>query len=114
MQLTHNGIYGPGIDFLDYSIAQRPSYDAFQQLGWALSYQGNKRRAAEVLEHSIHLKPAYWEAYYHLGYVYSDMGRSVEALAMFEKTLQRRPNFPEVETEVKRLRQRLALGQGGG
>ena len=110
-QLTHNRIYDAGIQFLDYSIAHRPSYDAYQQLGWALSYQGNKARAAEVLERSINLKPAHWEAYYHLGYVYSDMGRNAEALAMFEKALERRPDFLEVQKEIVRLRRTIGTAK---
>lgn len=108
-ELAANGSYQAGIQFLDYSIAHRPSYDAYQALGWALSYQGNKKRAAEVLERSIGLKPYHWEAYYHLGYVYSDMGRSTDALAMFQKTLERQPNFPEVEEEIARLQKRLEI-----
>ena len=108
-ELAANGSYQAGIQFLDYSIAHRPSYDAYQALGWALSYQGNKKRAAEVLERSIGLKPYHWEAYYHLGYVYSDMGRNADALAMFQKTLERQPNFPEVEEEIARLQKRLEI-----
>lgn len=107
-QLAHNRIYDAGIQFLDYTISHQPTYDAYQQLGWALSYQGNKARAAEVLERSIRLKPYHWEAYYHLGYVYSDMGRYKEALAMFEKTLEIRPDFPEVEEEIRFVRSRVA------
>jgi tetratricopeptide (TPR) repeat protein len=113
-ELTHNRIYDAGIEFLGYSIARQPSYDAYQQLGWALSYQGNKARAAEVLERSIDLKPAHWDAYYHLGYVYSDMGRIAEALAMFEKALERRPNFPEVEVEIARLQRKIEIRKRQG
>lgn len=110
-ELTLNGIYNVGIQFLDYSIAHRPTYDRYQQLGWALSYQGNKTRAAEVLERSIDLKPYQWNAYYHLGYVYSDMGRNEEALAMFQKALERHPDFPEVEEEIVRLRRKIEIGK---
>lgn len=97
------GQYEEGIALLDYVVGRRPTYAAYQQLGWALSYQGNKARAAKVLETSIPLKPHDWEAYYHLGYVYSDMGKYREAVAMFEKVLERQPNFPEVVEQLRIL-----------
>lgn len=107
------GQYEEGIALLDYVIGRRPTYAAYQQLGWALSYQGNKTRAADVLEASVRLNPDYWEAYYHLGYVYSDMGRPREAVAMFEKVLKRQPNFPEVEEQLHILRGHVSR-QGPG
>jgi tetratricopeptide (TPR) repeat protein len=106
--LSSNGRYDEGVLFLEIAVRGKPSYDAYQKLGWALSYQGNKKRAAEVLENSIPLNPDYWEAYYHLGYVYGGLGRLQDSLAMFEKTLERRPDFPEVETRIANLRRVLA------
>jgi tetratricopeptide (TPR) repeat protein len=107
-QLCSNGRYDEGVPFLEIAVRGKPSYDGYQQLGWALSYQGNKKRAAEVLENSIPLNPDYWEAYYHLGYVYGGLGRLEDSLAMFEKTLERRPDFPEVETRIVNLRKVIA------
>lgn len=106
--LCKNGRYHDGVPLLEIAVRGKPSYDAYQELGWALSYQGNKKRAAEVLEGSIPLNPGYWEAYYHLGYVYGGLGRLEDSLAMFEKTLERRPDFPEVETRIANLRRVLA------
>lgn len=94
------GYYTEAISLFDYVIANKPTYEVYQLLGWSLSYQGNKKRAAEVLEASIPLNPEDWEAYYHLGYVYTDLARPQEAIAMFEKVLQLQPNFPEVEEQI--------------
>jgi len=107
-KLCSYGRYNEGVPLLEIAVRGKPSYDGYQELGWALSYQGNKKRAAEVLEGSIPLNPDYWEAYYHLGYVYGGMGRLQDSLAMFEKTLERRPEFPEVETRIANLRRVLA------
>src|SRR5947208_1748046 len=109
--LLDEGQYKEGIPFLEFVIAKRPTYDVYQTLGWAFSYAGNNPRAAQVLEASVQLNPDYWEAYYHLGYVYGGMGKFVDGIAMFEKTLERNPNMPEVEIELKRLKEELAVQQ---
>jgi len=106
--------YAEGIPFLEHAIERRPTYEAFQLLGWALSYSGNNPRAAQVLEASIALDPNDFEAYYHLGYVYHGLGRYADAIAMFEKVLERRSSMPEAETEIAKLRQALAAQQRAG
>ncbi len=100
--------YDVGIPFLDYVVQRRPTYEAYQLLGAALSHQGQKTRAAEVLKESIQINPDSWEAYYRLGYIYNDIGRYKEAAAMFEKVLERQPHFPEIEKQLADLRQRVA------
>lgn len=100
--------YDDGIPFLDYVVKQRPTYEAYQLLGAALSHQGQKTRAAQALKEAIRINPDPWEAYYRLGYIYSDMGKYKEAAAMFEKVLERQPHFSEVEKQLADLRQRVA------
>jgi len=102
------GYYTEAVSLLDQVMTRRPTYEVHQLLGWALSYQGNKKRAAEILEASIPLNPDDWEAYYHLGYVYTDMGKPEEAIFMFEKVLERQPNFPEVNEQIVLNRQAIA------
>jgi len=65
----------------------------------------------EVLKGSVYvdivrgrIRPDYWEAYYHLGYLYSDMGRNAEAIRMFEKAVKLKPNFPEIWDQLDRLK----------
>ena len=103
--------YNEAIPFYEYVVDRRPTYYAYQLLGTALSWGGHNPRAAEVLETSVKLNPDYWEAYYHLGYVYGGMGRLAEGIAAFEKALELRPNFPEVKIELDRLRKALAAVQ---
>jgi len=100
--------YDEGIPFLDYVVQRRPTYEAYQLLGAALSHQGKKTRAAEVLKEAIQINPDPWEAYYRLGSIYSDIGRYKQAAAMFENVLERQPHFSEVEKQLADLRQRVA------
>lgn len=102
--LNVSGHYADGIAILDPIVEKRPTYEAYQLLGWVLSFNGERPRAAEVLEASILLNPEDWEAYYHLGYVYNDMGKVPEAIVNFEKVLERRPHFPEVKKQLADLR----------
>jgi len=106
--------YAEGIPFLEHAIERKPTYEALQLLGWALSYSRNNPRAAQVLESSIALDPNDFEAYYHLGYVYGGLGRYADAIAMFEKVLERRPGMPEAEAEIARLRRGLAAQPPAG
>jgi tetratricopeptide (TPR) repeat protein len=103
--------YAEAVPFYEYAAARHPTYEVSQVLGTALSWSGNNTRAAQVLEASVQLNPDYWEAYYHLGYVYGGMGRLAEGIAAFEKALERKPNSPEMETELARQRQALAAVQ---
>ena len=93
-ELTTNRRYAEGIPLLDLVFERKPSYEAYQALGWALSYSRNNVRAAQVLEASLALDPDDFQAYYHLGYVYRGLGRYADAIAMFEKVLERQPNNP--------------------
>ncbi len=61
------GQYADGIPILEHVVEHRPTYKAYQLLGYALSWNGNRERAAMFLEKSAVLNPAEWEAYYHLG-----------------------------------------------
>ena len=105
--LNGAGEYDEGIPFLDYVVQRRPTYETCQLLGAALSNHGKKSHAAEVFKEAVRINPESWEAYYRLGYLYSDMGRYKEAAAMFENVLERQPHFSEVEKQLVNLRQRV-------
>lgn len=104
--LFADGKMRESIQFFDHAAARHPTYDMYQSLGTALNWSGQRKRAAEVLEKSIELRPEDWEAYYHLGYVFLDMGKLQDATAWFEKALERRPDFPEVEEIIARLKRK--------
>ncbi|NOY84382.1 MAG: tetratricopeptide repeat protein [Nitrospirae bacterium] len=98
------GQYSDGIPILEHIVGRRPTYKAYQLLGYALSWSGKRARAAMFLEKSIPLNPVHWEAYYHLGYVYYDSGKLKKAEENFIKLLERRPHFPEIEKMLADVR----------
>ncbi|MFQ5579992.1 MAG: tetratricopeptide repeat protein [Nitrospiria bacterium] len=112
-RLNVAGQYSDGIPILERIVERRPTYKAYQLLGYALSWGGNRERAAMFLEKSVSLNPAFWEAYYHLGYVYYDSGKLKKAEENFLKLLERRPHFPEIEKlladvhHINKLREKI-------
>ncbi len=106
--LIQAGHFNEGNKFLEYVLTRKPTYDAYQLFGYTLREQGNNTRAAQILETSIPLDPDDWQAYYQLGYVYSELGEYRKAVPMFEKALERKPHFPEVQAQLTGLRQKIA------
>jgi tetratricopeptide (TPR) repeat protein len=88
-------------------IKRRPTYMVYNVVGFALGHVGRKQEAVALLRKSIPLEPDNFWAYYHLGYVYASAGNAAEAVAMFEKVLALRPNFPEVQEQLRQLRSRV-------
>jgi tetratricopeptide (TPR) repeat protein len=112
--LVAAGRFKLGIPYLERVVAARPDYTSFQLLGQALTKSGQLDRGIEVLRTSISLKPDDYEAYYHLGFSYLKAENPEEARLMFEKALERRPNFPEVEAQLAKLRrQEPRIGTDG-
>jgi hypothetical protein len=106
--LDQSGRHYEGISFLEYVSAKKPTYEIYQFLGSALNDAGEQTRAEAILESSIPLNPDNWEAYYHLGYIYSDLGKYKEAAEMFEKVMERQPRFPEVQAQITGLWKKLS------
>ena len=96
------------IGILEPFLTRRPTYDAYNVVGFAFHKLGNNARAVELIKASIPLDPDNFGAYYHLGYVYSSMGRLPEAASMFEKVLERLPNYAEIKEQLAILRKRIA------
>jgi tetratricopeptide (TPR) repeat protein len=109
--LDLSGRHYEGISFLDYVATRHPTYETYQILGSALNDSGEKNRAAAILKSSIPLNPENWEAYYHLGYIYSDLGNYKEAAEMFEKVMERQPRFPEVQAQLTGLWKKISAGK---
>jgi tetratricopeptide (TPR) repeat protein len=76
-----------------------------QAYGAALNWAGQSAEASVVLKESIHLDPDNWEAYYHLGYVYGDMGQFEEAIGFFEEVLKRQPNMLDARAMITKHRE---------
>ncbi len=101
-------LYVEAVAILEPFVTRRPSYEVYNLVGFDLAKTGNYTRAVELLKASIPLDPDNWVAYYHLGYVLRDMSKPEEAVVMFEKVLERRPNIPEVKEQIRILRQKIA------
>jgi hypothetical protein len=88
-------------------VARRPNYMVYNVVGFALGYLGRTGEAVALLRKSIPLEPDNVSAYYHLGHVYAHAGDAAEAVTMFEKVLALRPNFPEIQEQLRQLRPRV-------
>lgn len=97
--------YGDSLPFFQHAVQQHPSYDTMQAYGAALNWAGRSEQAAVVLKESIPLNPGNWEAYYHLGYVYGDMGQFEEAIGYFEETLKRNPLMLDARAMISKHRE---------
>ncbi len=100
--------YHDSLPFLEHAMTQRPTYENMQRYGLSLNWAGQSSRASEVFTSSIPLDPNNWEAYYHLGYVYGDMGQYEEAIGYFEETLKRQPSSLEAKAMIAKHRQDIA------
>jgi len=107
-QLIAYGQKQSGVKFIEYVVEKRPTYQDAQTLGWTLHLLGENQRAIQVLETSIPLDPDNWQVYYNLGDLYLDMGKYEVALGMFEKAVQREPNFPELQQRINFINGKMA------
>ena len=95
------------VTLLEPFVERRPHYMVYNVVGFALGYLGRKQEAVALLRKSIPLDPDNYWAFYHLGYVHAYAGDAAEAVEMFEKVLALRPNFPEIQGQLRQLRPRV-------
>jgi len=69
---------------------------------------GDHSKALKLFHAAIELDPENPQAYFELGYLYKDMSRFEEAIAMFKKVLQYRPIFPEMEEQIQLMQAQVA------
>lgn len=98
------GLPAEVVAILEPFASRRPDYEIYDLYGFALARVGRAAEGTRWLRRAIALAPARWEAYYHLGTVLADVGDAGGAAGMFAKTLERRPDFPEVRRRLARLR----------
>jgi hypothetical protein len=75
--------------------------------GWIMNVTGDRQRSVELLEEALRLDPVDWINYYRLGNVFQGLGRYDDAIRAFERMLERRPNYPEVERQLTWLREKV-------
>lgn len=72
--------------------------DAYQLLGLAYTYVGQREQALEKLNHALQLNPRYVEALIHKGIVLNELGREDEAREAFDQARrvggEKRNGFP--------------------
>ena len=98
------GLPAEVVAILEPFAARRPDYEIYDLLGFALARVGRAAEGAQWLRQAIALAPARWEAHYHLGTVLADAGDARGAAELLAKTLELRPDFPEVRARLARLR----------
>lgn len=79
------------------------SFKTHIYLGWTLTKLGRHAEALPLLRTAIKLDPENFWGYYHLGYAYKYAGQASSAANMFQEVLKRRPNYPEIEQELRSL-----------
>ena len=86
---------------------QPKNYELLNLVGWGMHQSGQTARGIRILEDAVVLEPDNWMAYYHLGYAYRAAGRPSQAIVAFEKVLELRRSYPEIERELEMLRRRV-------
>jgi Flp pilus assembly protein TadD len=77
-------------------------------LGWAHYRLGDMQRAADLLEQASDLAPDNAEIEYHLGAVYTALGRTDAARAQFRRALELSPELAPARQALEELE-----GDGG-
>ena len=97
-------LYRESIALLEPIVARHPDATSLVLLGSAYSRTGRQAEGVKLIKAAIPYDPDNVWTYYDLAFAYKRMGRVKEAVENFEQVLKRRPNFPEIEQQIKLLR----------
>jgi tetratricopeptide (TPR) repeat protein len=97
------GLYEDAIREIGEAITLYPNFpDLHNQMGLALSMNGDREAAVEAFRRALHLNPNYLEARLNLAIVYNELGRYDEALQEFSgerhRDLDRENLSPDVRS----------------
>jgi tetratricopeptide (TPR) repeat protein len=96
------GLYEQAIQEYQESIQLYPDFpDLHNQLGLALSMNGDRERAVTEFQRALHLNPHYVEARLNLAIVLNDLGRYDDALREFHAERPRDPEHENLSPEVR-------------
>ncbi len=88
-------------------VNEHGTYWTYDVMGAIFHKLGDDVQAERLFKSAIGLDPENAQAYFELGYAYKDMGRYEDAIAMFKKTLQYRPIFPEMDEQIALLQGKI-------
>lgn len=103
--LAVHGLFVEARALLEPFVTRAPDYWTYGVMAAIFHRLGDDVRAEQLFLAAIALDPENAQAYFELGYVYKDMKRYEDAVAMFKKALQYRPLFPEMDEQIKLLSQ---------
>jgi len=102
-QLFQARDYSRSLEFSRLVFERSRSFKSLVFLGWTLAKLGRHEQSLPLLEEAVRMNPDTFWGYYHLGYAYQYAGKRAEAAAMFREVLKRRPDFPEIEQQLRSL-----------
>jgi len=112
-ELRGRSQYGPAREHYEAALSQRPSgSEALNGMGNVLLQTGDPSGAAARFRQAA--SQGYGEAYIGLGRAYRRLGRNADALASFERYLQRMPSGPHAAVARRQIEELRRLGGGGG
>jgi len=94
------------VPILEPFMRGQPDAKIYALLGFAMTRAGRQAEGVAVLKKAIRLDPDDWWIHYALAYAHFYAGEFAEAAPWFERVLEFRPNFPEVEERLRAIRSR--------
>jgi len=95
--------YARSVQFYRLVFERSRSFKSEMLLGWTLAKLGRHDEALPLLEEAVRMNPETFWGYYHLAYAYQYAGKAAPAAEMFREVLKRRPNFPEIQQQLRQL-----------
>jgi len=112
-ELRGRSQYGPAREHYEAALAQRPSgSEALNGMGNVLLQTGDANGAAARFRQAA--SQGYGEAYIGLGRAYRRLGRSSDAIASFERYLQRMPSGPHASVARRQIEELRGSSGGSG
>jgi hypothetical protein len=101
------------VPLLEPFLQRKPSFEVYRYLGFAMTRANRQAEGVELIKKSIAMKPDEWWSHYVLAYAYFYNSEFSAAVPWFEKVLELRPNFPEIEERLRTIRAGTARPQRG-
>ena len=97
-------LWPSAVPLLEPFLTRKPTFQIYRFLGFAMTRAGRQGEGVALIKKAIALEPDEWWSYYVLAYAYFYNGELREAEPWFEKLLELRPDFPEIEGRLRAIR----------